>query len=377
MNEDKATRYHRLARRASVAKAALGAALLLALVLTGAAIRVSHAAAALAGGFAPWSRPFILVGLFAAAIAAAHEALTFPLSFYRDHLLERHYGLSVQTPGRWLKDHVKAALIGFVFALAASELMYAAIRRWPPWWWAITAAAMSGVTIALARLAPVVLLPLFYRFTPLDREPLRDRLVSLAARAGARIVGAYEWKVSDRTPRANAALTGLGSTRRILLSDTLLGGYSDEEIEVILAHELAHHVHGDIWTGIACETAALFAAFYGAERLLVSFGPAAGVVDRADVAGLPLILMAVAGISLLLLPVANALSRALEYRADRFALDVTKNPGAFISAMKRLGAQNLAEDAPSRLVEVLFHTHPPFPRRIALAERWIPDGRRQ
>lgn len=375
MNEDKATRYHRLSRRASVIGVVLSAGLLLALVGTGAATALRDFSNSTAGSVNPPLAPIVSVAAFVACLALLHELVTFPLAFYRGHLLERRYGMSVQDAGRWLRDHVKAGAVGVVFGIAAAEIVYGAIRYTPEWWWAVTAGALSLVTIVLARLAPVVLLPMFYRFTPLDREALRERLVSLARRAGARVVGAYEWKLSDRTPRANAALAGLGSTRRIILSDTLLAQYSDDEIEVILAHELAHHVHRDIWIAIAYETVLLFAGLYGAHLALDAAAPLAGLTGPSDVAGLPIVLLAAGGLSLALLPLANALSRAHEYRADRFALDVTKNPGAFISAMKRLGAQNLAEEAPSRLVEVLFHTHPPLAQRIAAAQAWSPDRR--
>lgn len=370
LNEDKAARYHRLARRASVLSLLLSTGLLGALAFTGgaAALRdMSEAAAAAVPGV---FRPYATVAVFVVLLALIHEALALPLAFYRGHLLERRYGLSVQTAGRWRRDRVKSGAIETAFAIGACEVMYAALRYSPAWWWAWTAGILSLVLIVLARLGPVLLLPLFYHFRPLEREALRDRLVSLARRAGARVVGAYEWRLSDRTHKANAALTGLGATRRILLSDTLLAEYSDEEIEVILAHELAHHVHRDIWTGIAYETALLVAGFYGADRALTALSPAAGLSSVSDVAGLPLVLLAAGGLSLLLMPAANALSRAHECRADRFALDITKNPGAFISAIKRLGAQHLAEEAPSRVVEVLFHTHPPLAQRIAAAKAW-------
>jgi Zn-dependent protease with chaperone function len=370
MNEDKASRYQRLSRRASVLSLALSTGFLLVLLTTGGSSLLRDAAASAVARLPAALRPSALVAVFVVLLAAAHEALSLPLAFYRGHLLERRYGLSVQSAARWLRDHAKSGVIAVTFAVAGSELIYSAIRRFPNAWWAIAAGILSVVVVVLAQLAPIVLMPLFYRFTPIDRDALRERLLALARRTGARVVGAYEWKVSDRTARANAALTGLGATRRILLSDTLLAQYSDDEIEVILAHELAHYVHGDIWTGIACETALLFAGLYGAHRALDTIAPAVGIADPADVAGLPLVVLAAGAISLVVLPLANALSRAHESRADRFALELTRNPGAFISAMRRLGAQNLAEAAPSRLVQVLFHTHPPFAQRIAAARAW-------
>ena len=247
------------------------------------------------------------------------------------------------------------------------------LLRWTPdYWWLLAAVCFTAILVGLAQLAPVVLLPLFYDFKPLERPALAARLVALAERAGARVLGVFEWRVSDRTRKANAALTGIGRTRRILLSDTLLAEHSDDEIEVILAHELAHHVYRDIWTGMVLEAGLILAGCYLADVALTAFARSFGLTGKPDVAALPLLLLAGGAVSIALLPFFNAFSRLHERRADRFALDLTGNVDAFISAMRRLAAQNLAEDRPSRLVEVLFYTHPPRrPRcRGAEVEKW-------
>jgi Zn-dependent protease with chaperone function len=194
------------------------------------------------------------------------------------------------------------------------------------------------------------------------------RLIALAERAGARVLGAYEWGLATKTKKANAALAGLGGTRRILVSDTMLAEYSDEEIEVVLAHELAHHVHGDIWKGILFESALVVAGFYLASRMLSALASPLGLHGVADAAGLPILLFAAGGVSIVMVPVAHAMSRGFERSADRFALDLTRNPSAFISAMRRLGAQNLAEEHPSKIVQWLFYSHPPIRERIAAAQ---------
>jgi STE24 endopeptidase len=217
-------------------------------------------------------------------------------------------------------------------------------------------------------------MPLFYEITPLKRDALRDRLLVLANRAGTRIAGVFEWRLSDRTKKANAALAGIGRTRRILLSDTLLAEHSDEEIEVILAHELAHHVYRDIWSAILVETVLIALGCFVADRVLGMFAVSAGLTGKGDVAGLPLLVLALGGVSLALMPIANALSRAHERRADRYALTMTGNAPAFITAMKRLAVQNLAEEEPSRLVQILFHTHPPISARIAAAREYTQES---
>jgi STE24 endopeptidase len=278
--------------------------------------------------------------------------------------------LSTQPTASWWRDHIKAIGIGLVFAAVGALIVGWTIRWSPEYWWIAAALVFSGVTILLAQLAPVLLLPIFYEFKPLDRPALRDRLLALANRAGAQVLGVFEWRLADRTRKAKAALTGLGRTRRILLSDTLLAGHSDEEIEVILAHELAHHVHRDIWTGIAVEMALMTLGFYLSDRVLTWAVGSFGITAKSDPAALPILVLAGGAASLVILPFANALSRAHERRADRYALEMTKNAPAFMTAMKRLGAQNLAEERPSRVVELLFYSHPPINARIDAAARW-------
>ena len=365
VNEDKATRYHRLGRRASLLGTGLGAAWLVLLLLTGASAALRDLAASLSG-----SSFTLTIVVYVAALALAFEALQLPLAFYTGVSLERRYGLSTQTTWRWWVDHLKATAIGLAFAVAGAVAVLWLIRWDPDRWWIAAALLLSAVLVLMAQLAPVALLPLFYELKPLDRPALRDRLVALAERAGARVLGVFELRLSDRTRKANAALAGLGRTRRILLSDTLLADHSDDEIEVILAHELAHHVHRDLWTGIAVETGLMTLGFFLADRVMTAAVGRFGIVAKADPAALPLLVLAGGAVSLLLLPAANALSRAHERRADRYALELTRNAGAFMSAMKRLGAQNLAEERPSRLVEYLFYTHPPVAARIDAAQRW-------
>jgi STE24 endopeptidase len=269
---------------------------------------------------------------------------------------------------RWGLDEAKSSGIGLALGCGAAVLIYALVRMSPDNWWLMAGLLFALVVLGLTSVAPVLLLPLFYTVKPLARESLRARLFALAERAGARVLGAYEWGLSEKTKKANAALTGIGGTRRILVSDTMLAEYSDDEIEVVLAHELAHHVHGDIWKGMAFEAGLILAGFYLASRVLAALSGNIGLQSVADPAGLPLLLLAAGGVSLLMLPVAHAMSRAHERSADRFALGLTKNPGAFISAMRRLGAQNLAEEHPSRVVQWLFYSHPPIRERIAAAE---------
>jgi STE24 endopeptidase len=365
MNEDKSARYHRLGRRAAILSTLWTGTVLLVLLFTGASAGLRDWTTSAAGG-----HPALVVALYVLVLSAGIEVVTLPFSFYRGFLLERRFGLSVETRRHWLKDHLKAVLIGLAFAELGATLVYVTLRFWPSWWWLIAGVGYSTVAIVLASLAPVVLLPLFFTFKPLDKAALRDRLTALAAKAGTRVMGVYEWTLSDRTRKANAALTGMGSTRRILLSDTLLAEYSDEEIEVILAHELAHHVHKDIWTSVVYDIALTFLGFFGAHLTLQRAVPLLRLHGMADPAGMPVVLLAAGTLGLCLKPLLNAVSRSHERRADSYALKMTGNPQAFITAVKRLGQQNLAEDSPSTLVQALFYTHPPIRERLRAAQSW-------
>jgi STE24 endopeptidase len=361
-NEDKATRYHRLRRRAGFLSAAVATLSLLLLFVSGLSVSLRATAATLTG-----DSFFGTVLLYVLVIAILHELIQLPLAFYEGVTLERRYELSTESTANWWKDHVKGWAIGTTFGLMAAAAVWALIRWSPGFWWLWAAVVFSVVVVALAQLGPVLLLPLFYEVKPLERDALAARLAALADRAGAPVLGTFEWRVSARTKKANAALAGLGRTRRILLSDTLLADYSDDEIEVILAHELAHHVHHDIWRAIVFETLLVALGFYLADAVLSAWSGAFGAAGKADIATLPLLLLTMGAVSLALLPVRNALSRSHERRADRYALAMTRNLDAFVSAMKRLSAQNLAEEEPSPIVEALFHSHPSISARISAA----------
>ena len=366
LNEDKASRYHRLKRQSAVLSVGLTSLLLGALLISGgsaflaaAARRLTHASGA---GFSPAA-----TAVYVAMLAVLHETVAFPVGFYYSFTLDRRYGLSAESARTWLRDRLKAVSLGVVFGIAAAEVVYFALQVSPARWWLIAAAGFILAMCVMAKLAPVVLLPLFYRFTPLDRESLRGRLIALSQRAGVPALGVYEWALGEKTRRANAALVGTGRTRRIIVSDTLLAAYSDDEIEVILAHEIGHHVHRDIFLALTVESVLLVVAFYAAAVALATAWQPLGFYGPGDIAALPVLVLAGGLLTLVMTPLINALSRRNERRADRFALTLTRQPAAFISAMKRLGTQNLAEERPSRAVLWLFHTHPPIEQRIDAA----------
>jgi STE24 endopeptidase len=357
--------YNRQRRIIGVADAVIGFAVLLVLVLT------------------PWSadirdftwklaRENYALALFFYVIALATLTKLAGISLdYYGFRLEHRYHLSNQRPGAWLLDEAKGWLLGVVIGGLVAELIYFIIRQSPQWWWLIAWAAFIVLFVFFAQVAPVVLFPLFYKFVPLENEELKQRLVRLGEKAGAKVRGVYEWKLSEKSKKANAALTGLGNTRRIILSDTLLADYTNDEIEAVLAHELGHHVHQHILKSIAVQVGITLVGFWAASWVLAyAVNTLHMYPEIYDFANLPLLALVSSVLSLLLLPALNAYSRHNEWEADHYCWKAVPNVQPFISAMNKLSDQNLAERNPSRLVEVLFHSHPPISKRIAAAERF-------
>ena len=248
--------------------------------------------------------------------------------------------------------------------------MYLLIRLQPQWWWVTCWILFMLLSVLLAQLAPVLLFPLFFRFRSLDDEELTARLTRLSEKAGAKVRGVYEWNLSEKTKKANAALMGLGRTRRIVISDTLLATCNHDEIEAVLAHELGHQVHRHMLKSIAVQGVITFFGFW-CLKLAVRWAAFDWKrYDQIDFANLPLMILVATAISLLLLPVMNAYSRFNERQADAYAWKTLGSVKAFCTAMEKLAAQNLSEREPSRWVEILFYSHPAPFRRMQAAVAW-------
>lgn len=357
-------RYNRIQRWLGVGEFLLGLAFLLVLLLTGWTSWLRDLA--YRGGLQNYS---LAVFLYTVMLVLISKLLGLGMDYYAFRL-EQRYQLSNQKLRGWAWDEVKEFLLTAVLASALVELLYFTIREYPEHWWIIAWAGFLLVVVLLAQLAPVVLFPIFYKFEPLQDEELRNRLVRLGERAGTRVRGVYKWHLSEKSKKANAALTGLGSTRRIILADTLLADYSADEIEAVLAHELGHQVHRHIAKGIAVQALVTFVGFWAANWSLHY------AIDRlhmfetlSDFANLPLIFLIFVVLSFLLMPAMNAFSRYNERQADRYAFEHSSIP-SFVSSMNKLADQNLAERTPSRWVEWWFYSHPPIARRITAAESW-------
>jgi len=361
--QEVARRYARQNRQLLVVDLGISAALVLAFLLSGA----SRLLEALLVGWG-LSSPWILVAAYIGLVFVAYTLLLMPLSYYSGFVLPHRYGLSTQTLSGWLTDEAKSFGLGVVLGLPVAEVVYWLLRTYPDTWWLWASAFLLVLNVIVGYLAPVLLLPLFYKLTPLDNPDLAERIRRLAERAGARIVGVYSIDMSRRTTAANAMIIGLGNTRRIALGDTLRGDYPPEEVESIVAHELGHQVHHDLELQVILSVVTLTASLYLA-HLFLRWGVALfGFQGPGDVAALPLVLIATGLFSLVIMPVTNGYSRWRESMADRYAIRVTGNATAFAQAMVRLANQNLSDANPPRWVVWLLYSHPPIAERVRQAE---------
>ena len=346
-------------------------AVLAALALTGPGRAVVAAAAGLAGGWAPGR-----VVLVAVAVQAVRAGVGLPFSV-RAFRQDARAGLATQRLGGFLRDWAKARAVGLVLvALPVTALVLGA--RWrPPGWPLVAAVAAVLLVLALAVAGPVLIEPLFNRFRPLEPGPLRARLLKLAATMGVPVRDVLVADASRRTTRVNAYVSGLGRTRRVVVYDTLLAGAGGstgaaDEVALVAAHELAHVRHRDVLWGtvgsaaLAAVSVLAAVALFDLEAVRRGFA-VSGLGDPLAVPGL-LLLAALGG--LVAAPLASAISRWAESRADWVALEVTRDPVTAVAVERRLAIENRADLRPNRLLVVLFASHPTTMARIAQAWLW-------
>lgn len=312
----------------------------------------------------------LVVVLYLLVAGAGLQLIEFPFEIYSGHFIEKRFGLSKVSFFSWLYDWLKGTLIQSVLLVAIISGIYWLLRSQPDLWWLWAAIGATILVIIMMALVPVLLLPLFYKFEPIPEGELKDRLFALADQIGTQVQGIYVWHLGDKTSKANAAVTGWGRTRRIIISDTLIESNSPEEIEVVMAHELGHHVRWDVWKMMFVSTVLIFVSFFVIDLALDEWIDSLGLRGISDIAGLPLVLIVGVGVSLVALPVSNWLSRRAESAADLYALNLTGMRDQFISAMDKLGDQNLAQKKPNAFVEFVFHSHPSIQHRIDNARAW-------
>ena len=315
---------------------------------------------------------WLLVALFVAIFGGIYSIINLPLGYYGGFVLPHRFGQSNQSFRDWVIDQIKGLAIGAPIGLIVLELLYLALRVTGVLWWLWAAVGMLIFTVLLSNLAPVLIAPLFNKYVPLgdEHKELADRLLDLARRANTKVKGVFKYDMSRRTKAANAALAGVGNTRRIVIGDTLIDEFSTDEIETVLAHELGHHVHRDIPVLITFSTLSTTLSLFIASLVLNWAIRYFGFSGPADVAAFPALGLIFGAYGLITMPIDNAVSRWRESLADDYALQATGKKEAFASAFTRLANQNLGEVDPEKWVVFLFYSHPPLGERIAKANRW-------
>ncbi len=318
----------------------------------------------------------LLILTYFSALYIVYSLLTLPFAYIEGYSIEHKYGFSTQNRRAWFGDWLKSLLVTYIIGLIVFEMIYLLIPVAPSLWWFWLSLIMVGFSVVLANLFPVVILPLFYKSTPLDDDELKENVTSLCDKARIKIRGIFSINLSSKTTKANAAVTGLGNTKRILLGDTLLAKYTTDETLSALAHEIVHYREHHTWWLILWQsmiTIIMFYLFYRVQPFVYSWF---GFEEAADIAAFPLFALLFAALSYLFRPLGSVLSRYYERRADRGALALTANPDAFISLIARLCNEQLSVAYPNPVVEWYKYTHPSPGRRIAFAGKWktIQDG---
>ncbi len=327
---------------------------------------LSHRLASFAAFFS--SKQIIIIAIYAVCFSSFYNLFIFWLDYFGGFKLEHRFGLSRQSLLSWLKDYIKKILIGGLFYLIIIEALYFFLRNFPRTWWMWATLFYLFFSLFLAKIFPVFIIPLFYKLEVLKDESLRSSLLNLAKKARIKILDIYRLGLGAKTKKANAALTGIGASKRILLSDTLLGNYSSEEIEATLAHELAHYKYRHFWklilTNLALTVLAFLSVFVVYNLTLKNII----AVEIYDISAFPVLAFIFLLFNIVVTPLQNAISRYFESQADAEAIRLTGRPLAFISLMEKLTRQNLSDPTPSKIVEIFFYDHPPAAKRIKAAK---------
>ena len=332
----------------------------------------SGASAALAGGLAArfgenmwWATNAV----YTAVSVFGFAAFMSPFGFYSGYVLEHHYELSNETVGDWLFDFIKSLIIDLIIATVLFSVIYALLRWIPEIWWLSAAAFYILFAIVISSIMPTVIMPMFHKFEPLEEGELTVAVGKMMREAGIEVVGVYKWGLEEKTTTANAAFTGFGKSRRIILGDTLLSGYTQEEILAVLAHEVGHYKNRDTLRLMVTSSVLAFAGFFIAHHCLLRLTSFFDIPFIYDIGAAPIFIFSLFIFSLISMPFANMHSRRREFAADAYAIKTMGSPDALVSAFEKLADQNLSNKEPAKWVEFLLHSHPSMARRIKRARQ--------
>ncbi|MGQ9642750.1 MAG: M48 family metallopeptidase, partial [Ignavibacterium sp.] len=313
---------------------------------------------------------FILFTIITSAVASV---IFFPLNFYSSYILEHKFKLSNQTLLKYLTEGIKSIFVSAVIGIPILLLFYFILKEFGDNWWLIFAVAMFFISVILSQIFPILIFPIFYKVKPIENEELKERIKMLATDAGLKVQNVYSFDMSKNTKKANAAFTGLGKTKRIILGDTLLSSYSSDEIETVIAHELGHYKKKHIIKNIIFGTINSFVMFFLISVLYKNSLSWFGFSSITEIAALPLLTLWAMLIGLIQTPIGNMLSRKFEYEADQYAIESTLKPISFIQMLNKLTDQNLGDREPHPFVEWFFYSHPSIKKRIAAIENFAKE----
>jgi len=317
-----------------------------------------------------FANSYLLFISFVLVIGFIGSILSFPVSWYSGFFLEHKYNLSNQTFWKWIWEGLKGFLVSLVIGIPILLTFYYVLNTFYSLWWLPFAIIMFLIFVVLSQIFPVLIFPIFYKITPLEDENLRARITNLAKNAKLKVENVYKFNMSKNTKKANAAFTGLGKTKRIILGDTLLNNYSMEEIETVIAHELGHYKNKHIIKNIIIGTASSFLTLFLIALLYQNSLDWFGFESITQVSALPLLALWSMLIGIIQTPLGNILSRKFEYEADEYAVIETKNPFAFKKTLEKLTDQNLGDKEPHPFVEWFFYSHPSIKNRIAAIDQF-------
>ena len=360
--EQRARDYEAVHNRLFFARVLITVALLALYLFSGASAELAEGLRMRFGDQWWWTNiVYLLVTLF------VFSALMFPLSLFSDHYLEHRYGLSHQSLNSWLADYMKSLVIEIPLTTAFLGVIYLLLYASPDWWWLWATGVYVVLSVVLSTLWPVWIMPLFHKFEPLEESELTAAVKRFAEQSGLEVIGVYRWGLEEKTETANAALTGLGRTRRIILGDTMLDKYSKDEILSVLAHEVGHFKHGDMRRLMISGTLLAAAGFFVAHHVLHALVDVLGFYGVADIGAFPVLIFSIFVFSLITMPLSNAYSRRREYAADAYAVRAIGSAEPLVSALTKLADQNLSDKEPAAWLEWLLHSHPSISRRIQRA----------
>jgi len=319
------------------------------------------------------SNNYLLFLCYVFVVGAATAIIFSPVNFYTGYYLEHKYNLSNQTFLKYVIENLKSLAVSLVIGIPILLFFFYVLNSFADLWWLPFAIGLFLISVVLARIVPILILPLFYKVTPLEDEDLKERIKRLAVGAGIKVENVYKFDMSKNTKKANAAFTGIGKSKRILLGDTLLDSYTKDEIETVIAHELGHykkkHIIKNIIIGTASSFITLFLVAYLYKISLNWFGFA----EITQVSALPLLSLWGMLIGIIQTPLGNILSRKYEYEADRYAVETTQKADAFKATLEKLTEQNLGDKEPHPFVEWFFYSHPSIKNRTEAINKYVKE----